>query len=199
MSNDPRVPIFSLLVGSVTAPLLAASITRVLTTSIGVVTTAAIVPDTAAENPVSTARSSTGPISCLVTFAPSFFFASRHSTTCDRMNSNIGKCKPVKGRLRPTNAAYPRHSFQGLCLNREITSSVAVGLCSPLPVCFCMTCAFCLSTSAGVSIRQETISAVEEAMAWAIGLGRECGRGRLTSVSLSLCDKSSLRMCFTAS
>jgi hypothetical protein len=40
--------------------------------------------------------------------------------------------------------------------------------------------AFCFITSAGVSIRQETISAADEAMPWIIGVGREWvnGRGR---------------------
>lgn len=39
-------------------------------------------------------------------------------------------------------------------------------------------CAFCFSTSAGVSMKHDTASAVEEAIALIIGLGRECVNGR---------------------
>lgn len=39
-------------------------------------------------------------------------------------------------------------------------------------------CAFCLSTSAGVSMKHDTASAVEEAIPLMIGLGREWVNGR---------------------
>ena len=37
---------------------------------------------------------------------------------------------------------------------------------------FLMTCAFCLRTSAGVRMKQETASAVAEAALWRSGVGR---------------------------
>ena len=37
---------------------------------------------------------------------------------------------------------------------------------------FLTICAFCLRTSAGVRIRHETSSPVDEAREWAIGVGR---------------------------
>lgn len=39
-------------------------------------------------------------------------------------------------------------------------------------------CVFCLITSAGVRMRQETISAVQDAMPCIIGVGRVCLMGR---------------------
>lgn len=51
-------------------------------------------------------------------------------------------------------------------------------LCEWVEICEDWTiCAFCFRTSAGVRIRQETISAVDEAMAWIIGVGREWVKG----------------------
>ena len=36
---------------------------------------------------------------------------------------------------------------------------------------FCTICAFCLRTSAGVRMKQDTSSAMEEAAEWIIGMG----------------------------
>ena len=43
-------------------------------------------------------------------------------------------------------------------------------------------CAFCLRTSAGVSMKHDTASAVEEAIALMMGLGREWVNGRWSPV-----------------
>lgn len=54
---------------------------------------------------------------------------------------------------------------------------------SLLAVVFMFTiCAFCLSTSAGVSMKHDTASAVEEAIALIMGLGREWVNGRCKRV-----------------
>jgi hypothetical protein len=39
-------------------------------------------------------------------------------------------------------------------------------------------CAFCFRTSAGVRMRHDTISAVEDAIPCIMGVGRECVNGR---------------------
>lgn len=68
----------------------------------------------------------------------------------------------------------------------------ALALALPLELlCVVLTiCAFCLRTSAGVSMKHDTASAVEEAIALIIGLGSECVNGRRKLV-LEVCVKYS--------
>jgi hypothetical protein len=49
-------------------------------------------------------------------------------------------------------------------------------------------CAFCLRTSAGVSMKHDTASAVEEAIALMMGLGREWVNGRRKAVLVRYSD-----------
>lgn len=72
----------------------------------------------------------------------------------------------MNGKFRASSALYPRHSRVGFLLNPLITCSVTEG--PPLRVGVdedTTTCAFCLRTSAGVRMKQETHSAREEEMA----------------------------------
>ena len=80
----------------------------------------------------------------------------------------------MKGRLRPASAVYPFHSWAGeLNFRRAIKVAVpSKALVGVVEEVFLTICAFCLRTSAGVRMRQETSSPVEEARAWATGVGR---------------------------
>lgn len=72
----------------------------------------------------------------------------------------------MKGRLRPAKAVYPRHNASGFDLNFARVWIVAlVGELAET------ICAFCLITSAGVRIAQETSSAREDAAACRRGVG----------------------------
>lgn len=64
-------------------------------------------------------------------------------------------------------------------------------------------CAFCFRTSAGVRMKHDTHSAIEEAMLFMTGAGRECLNGkRLPPVvveSLEFLVAAEFRMCFMPS
>lgn len=82
----------------------------------------------------------------------------------------------MNGRFRAASAVYPLHSCVGLL---NFLKAVIVALPSktllPLdgPVLdFRTICAFCLRTSAGVRMKQETSSPVEEAIECTIGVGK---------------------------
>jgi hypothetical protein len=71
--------------------------------------------------------------------------------------------------------------------------------CPPLLVFTLVTCAFCFRTSAGVIMRQATISAEEDEMAWMMGCGRECVKGRGLLSGLWWCLDAFIRVYLTAS
>lgn len=153
------------------------SIILVFTTSIGVVTNDAIVPDA----PALTAVIATLSIR-LSTCSCAYFVGSSsspaaslrcpfRSSRCPFNHSKIGNWIPVNGRFRAASAVYPFHNFVGCRRNCARTFFVAL-----IPVAWEgpeTICAFCLRTSAGVRMKQETSSAVLEAAVWAMGCGRE--------------------------
>ena len=80
--------------------------------------------------------------------------------------------------MRPASAVYPRQSCVGeLNFRRAIMVAVPskafvrAGAEEDDEEDFLTICAFCLRTSAGVRMRQETSSPVEEAREWVIGVG----------------------------
>ena len=100
---------------------------------------------------------------------PCLFLRSvRRSFRC----SNMGNCMAVNGRFLATRAVYPLHSWVGF-LNRFRATMVAFPSKAFVDAFedFLTIWAFCLRTSAGVRIRQETSSPIDEAAEWMTGMG----------------------------
>ena len=76
----------------------------------------------------------------------------------------MGNCSAVKGKFLPASAVYPLQSAKGFDLNLARVWIVALVEEPDETIC-----AFCLMTSAGVRIAQDTSSAAEDARAWATG------------------------------
>lgn len=89
----------------------------------------------------------------------------------------MGNCIAVNGRFRTTKAVYPLHSVRDTLPSfcRSIRSACR-DEDRPAVLDRCITWAFCLITSAGVSTRHEAISAPAEAMAWMTGPGVAAGK-----------------------
>lgn len=139
----------------------AESMIRVFITSIGVVITAATLPANPAAMAVIPARSINRSFVLDVAFWP---FRSRlRWIMFVRRYSNMGNCRPVKGKLRATSAVYPLQSRKGLLRNLDRTWSVVLWLQRFEPRAATI-CAFCFNTSAGVRMKQETSSAEEDAI-----------------------------------
>ena len=85
----------------------------------------------------------------------------------------------VNGKFLPASKSQPRHSCTGLL---NFLSAATVALPSKILLLVFTgevfdedlrtICAFCFRTSAGVRMKHDTISAVEEAMAFITGAGR---------------------------
>lgn len=106
----------------------------------------------------------------------------------------------MKGRFRATSAVYPLHSLVGWRRNWDSTLNVA--LCLRVPAAgdrAVIICAFCLRTSAGVRMKQETDSAMEEAMPWMTGVGRGWVNGRRFFSGVGEDEEEVVRSCLMVS
>ena len=100
----------------------------------------------------------------------------------------------VKGRFLATRAVYPRHNWFGRWnfLNASTVAFLSKAL-EDDEADFFTIWAFCLRTSAGVRMKQETSSPIQEAAEWIKGAGI---RGAYEDPSLGL---SLWRMAFVPS
>lgn len=82
-----------------------------------------------------------------------------------RKCSNKGNWIAVKGKFLAARAVYPLQSWDGCDLNLRSVINVALFLMEDVLEDLETIWAFCFRTSAGVRMKQETSSAVDEARA----------------------------------